>query len=79
MNPSILKLIEHRQPEFAAFRFADPHAQNVLVSIQIYSDRHISSLVLDESVLSNLEMDGIEKYDGVALKKGPVLPLLHHR
>ncbi len=44
-NPSVLNLIQDTEPVFGAFVPANPHAENLLVSIEFDTDSHVCGLL----------------------------------
>ncbi|MNE49183.1 hypothetical protein D3C80_1436840 [compost metagenome] len=64
-NTTILEFIEHAQPELRGLILPDPHAQDVLVSVQIDANDHVGSFVDNGPVLLDLEVDRIQIDDRV--------------
>ena len=41
LNTAVFKVIEHIKPEFRAFMFADPYAENILAAVHVDTQDHI--------------------------------------
>src|SRR5512132_801711 len=81
-TPRGLQLVHHLQPEFGAFALFDPKSENMFFAVDIESERDIDSLVADQAVVADLDLQRVETDDGKNRIERPVLPLpdyLQHR
>lgn len=76
LNATVLQLIEYTQTVFGRLMLADPHAQHVLVAIQIDPDDHVGSLIHNSAILLHFEMNVVQKDNGVDALQRPILPFL---
>lgn len=61
-NTPAFEVVQHIQPEFAAFMLADPHAQNVLVPVHGDSQHHTGHIAV---ILFDLVVNGIHEHEGI--------------
>lgn len=56
LNPAISQVIQHADSELGGFVFVHPHAQYILITIQIHADDHVGRFVRNGPILLHLEV-----------------------
>lgn len=51
LEPPVLELVHHREPEFGTFVLGDPQAQNLTLAIAGDAEGDVDGLVLDRSAV----------------------------
>lgn len=67
LDATVFEFTQDTEPEL----LTDPHAQYVLVTVQIDANHHICCLVDHRAVLLDFEMNGIQKYNGIHALQRP--------
>ncbi len=75
LNTAVFEVVENTEPELRGFVLADPHAQHVLVTVQVNPDDHVGCFVDNCSILLDLKVNGVQEYHGVHALQRTVLPL----
>ncbi len=79
MYATVLQVVQDAQPEFSRLVFSYPHAERILVTVQVDADDQVGSLVHNGPVLFDFEVNCIQEYDGVYALERSILPLLDQR
>ena len=73
-TPRFLSPLSYSSPEFGALVFADPHAQNIFLSVQINADGNVNSFLHDLAFAANRIVDRVQKHHRVDGLQWSLLP-----
>ena len=73
-NPTVLKLCQHRKPEFGTFCFGKPKTQKFLMAFSVHAKSNIYGFTNNPFILMNLNHKAIEIQDGEKPVQRAILP-----
>jgi len=71
---TVLQFVHDAQPEFCALRLLDPDAQDLLGAVGQDAECDVDGLVANETLVPDLDPDGIEEDQRIKRVERPVLP-----
>lgn len=74
LHATVFEPIEYSSPEFGALVFADSHAQNIFLSVQINADGNVNSFLHDLAFAANRIVDRVQKHHRVDGLQWSLLP-----
>ena len=76
LQPSLLELVHHRQPELCPLVLGYPKAQNLAACVASDAQGHVSCLIFDRAAagIADLYPECVEDHDGVHPIQSPNLP-----